>query len=149
MVAVPVSAILTSSAFINVSMTVALSVAVGAALAEIPAGQKVEALAAMVLLVSPLRRFAFNVAGTATPSGHTLHSDIARRRRKPSCRQPVACPTLRSGQPTGRPEQSDSDSRTGVATGGRSVKRLRSWNESREPRAERSVSMLMTVWLRR
>ena len=57
--------------------------------------------------------------------------------------------TLRSGQPTGRPERSDSDSRTGVATGGRSVKRLRSRNESREPRAERSVSMPMTVWLRR
>lgn len=162
MVAVPVSAILTSSVFINVSTTVALSVAVDAALAEIPAGQKVEALAALVLLVgaiqvfaglfrlgflirfvsnavmigflngvavliilgqlsdltgyqsafsnrvvqrldlllrigevnvqvtligsatlaaivllvSPLRRFAFNVAGTATPSGHTRHTRI-------------------------------------------------------------------------
>ena len=33
------------------------------------------------------------------------HSDIDRRRRKLSCRQPVAGPTLRSGQPTGWPRQ--------------------------------------------
>jgi hypothetical protein len=37
----------------------------------------------------------------------------------PSCRQPMACPTLRSGQPTGWPERPDSNLRTGIATGGR------------------------------
>jgi SulP family sulfate permease len=55
MVAVPVGAILTSSVFINVSTTAALSVAVGAALAEIPAGQRVEALAALVLLAGAIQ----------------------------------------------------------------------------------------------
>jgi len=33
----------------------------------------------------------------------------------------VACPTLRSGQPTGWPERPESDSRTGIATGGRPI----------------------------
>ena len=55
MVAVPVGAILTSSVFINVSTTAALSVAVGAALADIPAGMKVEALAILVLLVGAIQ----------------------------------------------------------------------------------------------
>lgn len=55
MVAVPVGAILTSSVFINVSTTAALSVAVGAALADIPADMKVEALAILVLLVGAIQ----------------------------------------------------------------------------------------------
>lgn len=55
MVAVPVGAILTSSVFINVSTTAALSVAVGAALADIPADTKVEALAILVLLVGAIQ----------------------------------------------------------------------------------------------
>ena len=58
MVAVPIGAFLTSSVFINVSTTAALSVAVGAALAEIPAGQKVEALAALVLLAGAIQLLA-------------------------------------------------------------------------------------------
>jgi hypothetical protein len=36
---------------------------------------------------------------------------------KPSCRQPVACPTLRLGQPTGWPMRLDSNSRAGIAAG--------------------------------
>lgn len=55
MVAVPIGAILTSSVFINVSTTAALSVAVGAALVDIPAGQRLEALAALVLLVGAIQ----------------------------------------------------------------------------------------------
>lgn len=55
MVAVPVGAILTSSVFINVSTTAALSVAVGAALADTPADMKVEALAILVLLVGAIQ----------------------------------------------------------------------------------------------
>lgn len=51
MVAVPIGAIFTSSVFMNVSTTAALAVAAGAALAEIPAGQRMEALATLVLLV--------------------------------------------------------------------------------------------------
>jgi SulP family sulfate permease len=58
MVAVPIGALLTSSVFINVSTTAALSVAAGAALAEIPADQKVESLAALVLLVGAIQLFA-------------------------------------------------------------------------------------------
>ncbi|MCW5734210.1 MAG: SulP family inorganic anion transporter [Enhydrobacter sp.] len=58
MVAVPVGAILTSSVFINVSTTAALSVAVGAALADVPAGLKVESLAILVLLVGAIQLFA-------------------------------------------------------------------------------------------
>ena len=58
MVAVPIGAFLTSSVFINVSTTAALSVAVGAALAEIPAGQKAEALAALVLLAGAIQLLA-------------------------------------------------------------------------------------------
>lgn len=54
-VAVPIGAILTSSVFINVSTTAALSVAVGAALVEVPAGQRLEALAALVLLVGAIQ----------------------------------------------------------------------------------------------
>ena len=51
MVAVPVGAIFTGSVFMNVSSTAALSVAAGVVLVDIPAGQRVEALAVLVLLV--------------------------------------------------------------------------------------------------
>ena len=51
MVAVPVGAIFTSSVYMNVSTTSALSVAAGAALADIPEVERAAALAAMVLLV--------------------------------------------------------------------------------------------------
>ena len=51
MVAVPVGAIFTSSVYMNVSTTSALSVAAGAGLAGIPADDHAAALAAMVLLV--------------------------------------------------------------------------------------------------
>lgn len=54
-VAVPVGAVFTSSVFINVSTTAALSVAAGAALADIPAGQRMGALAALVLLVGVIQ----------------------------------------------------------------------------------------------
>ncbi len=50
MVAVPIGAVFTSSVYMNVSSTAALSVAAGAVLADIPAGQKLEALAVLVLL---------------------------------------------------------------------------------------------------
>ena len=55
MVAVPVGAIFTSSVFMNVSSTAALSVAVGVVLADIPAGQRVEALVVLVLLVGAIQ----------------------------------------------------------------------------------------------
>ena len=58
MVAVPIGAIFTSSVFMNVSTTSALSVAVGAGLAYIPAGQKLEALAMLALLVGVLQLLA-------------------------------------------------------------------------------------------
>ena len=58
MVAVPVGAIFTSSVFINVSTTAALSVAAGAVLTDIPAGQRMEALAALVLLVGAIQLLA-------------------------------------------------------------------------------------------
>ena len=51
--------------------------------------------------------------------GTSAQSSYRWRRRKLSCRQPVACPTVLSGQPTGGPERPASDSRTGIATGGR------------------------------
>jgi SulP family sulfate permease len=58
MVAVPIGAIFTSSVYMNVSTTSALSVAAGAGLADIPDGQKVEALAVLVLLVGVLQLLA-------------------------------------------------------------------------------------------
>ena len=51
MVAVPTAALFTSSVFMNVSSTAALSLAAGAELAEVSADQRIPALAAMVLLV--------------------------------------------------------------------------------------------------
>ena len=51
MVASPIGAIFTGSAFMNVSTTAALSVAAGAALTDIPAGERPEALTALVLMV--------------------------------------------------------------------------------------------------
>lgn len=51
MVAVPIGAIFTSSVYMNVSTTGALSVAAGAGLADFPAAQRLEALAVLVLLV--------------------------------------------------------------------------------------------------
>jgi SulP family sulfate permease len=58
MVAVPVGAIFNSSVFMNVSSTAALSVAAGVVLAEFPAGQKVEALLMLVLLVGVIQSLA-------------------------------------------------------------------------------------------
>ena len=58
MVAVPVGAIFTSSVFMNVSTTAALSVAAGVVLADFPAGQKVEALVVLVLLVGVIQLLA-------------------------------------------------------------------------------------------
>ena len=58
MVAVPVGAIFTSSVYMNVSTTSALSVAAGAALADIPEMERAAALAAMVLLVGALQLLA-------------------------------------------------------------------------------------------
>ena len=58
MVAVPVGAIFSSSVFMNVSSTAALSVAAGVVLAEFPAGQKVEALIMLVLLVGVIQLLA-------------------------------------------------------------------------------------------
>lgn len=55
MVAVPVGAVFTSSVYMNVSTTAAMSVAAGAVLADIPAGQKLEALAVLVLLVGMIQ----------------------------------------------------------------------------------------------
>ena len=49
MVAVPVGAIFTSSVYMNVSTTSALSVAAGAGLANIPSNQKVQAMVVLVL----------------------------------------------------------------------------------------------------
>ncbi len=58
MVAVPVGAIFTSSVYMNVSTTSALSVAAGAALAEIPDAQRAAALAVLVLLVGVIQLLA-------------------------------------------------------------------------------------------
>ena len=55
MVAVPVGAIFTGSVFMNVSSTAALSVAAGVVLVDIPADQRVEALAVLVLLVGVIQ----------------------------------------------------------------------------------------------
>jgi sulfate permease, SulP family len=55
MVAVPMGAIFTSSVFMNVSTTSALSVAVGSGLAYTPASQRLEALAVLVLLVGVIQ----------------------------------------------------------------------------------------------
>ena len=58
MVAVPIGAIFTSSVYMNVSTTAALSVAAGDGLAGMPDSQKVEALAALVLLVGGIQLLA-------------------------------------------------------------------------------------------
>ena len=58
MIAVPVGALFTGSVYMNVSTTSALSVAAGSGLADIPAGQKVEALAVLVLLVGVIQLLA-------------------------------------------------------------------------------------------
>lgn len=58
MVAVPMGAIFTSSVFMNVSTTSALSVAAGAGLVSIPDGQKLAALSVMVLLVGVIQLLA-------------------------------------------------------------------------------------------
>jgi sulfate permease, SulP family len=58
MVAVPIGAIFSSSVFMNVSTTGALSVAAGAGLAGMPASQKLEALAVLVLLVGVIQLLA-------------------------------------------------------------------------------------------
>jgi SulP family sulfate permease len=58
MIAVPVGAIFSSSVFMNVSSTAALSVAAGVALTEVPAGQKVEALIVLVMLVGVIQLLA-------------------------------------------------------------------------------------------
>ena len=58
MVAVPVGAIFSSSVFMNVSTTGALSVAAGVVLLEFPAGQRVEALVVLVLLVGVIQLLA-------------------------------------------------------------------------------------------
>ena len=58
MVAVPVGAIFSSSVFMNVSSTAALSVAAGVVLTEFPGGQKVQALVVLVLLVGVIQLLA-------------------------------------------------------------------------------------------
>ena len=58
MIAVPVGAIFTSSVFMNVSTTSALSVAAGAGLAGVPASQRMEALAVLVFLVGAIQLLA-------------------------------------------------------------------------------------------
>src|SRR5512137_2019734 len=54
MVAVPVAALTTGSVFMNVSTTAALSVAAGAELAAFEPGDRLAALAALVLLVGAI-----------------------------------------------------------------------------------------------
>jgi SulP family sulfate permease len=58
MVAVPIGAIFTSSVFMNVSTTSALSVAVGAALVDVSATARTEALVVLVLLVGVIQLLA-------------------------------------------------------------------------------------------
>ena len=58
MVAVPIGALFTSSVYMNVSTTAAISVAVGAVLADFPADQKVEAMIVLVLLVGVIQLLA-------------------------------------------------------------------------------------------
>jgi len=55
MVAVPVGALVSSSAFMNVSTTGALSVAAGVALVNFPPGERAEALVLLVLLVGVIQ----------------------------------------------------------------------------------------------
>ena len=57
-VAVPIGAIFSSSVYMNVSTTAALSVAVGAVLIDFPAGQREEALVVLVLLVGVIQLLA-------------------------------------------------------------------------------------------
>jgi sulfate permease, SulP family len=58
MIAVPVGAIFTSSVFMNVSTTSALSVAAGASLVNVPPSQRLAALAVLVLLVGGIQLLA-------------------------------------------------------------------------------------------
>ena len=58
MVAVPVGAIFSSSVFMNVSSTAALSVAAGVVLVEFPADRRAEALVVLVLLVGLIQLLA-------------------------------------------------------------------------------------------
>jgi SulP family sulfate permease len=58
MVAVPIGALFTSSVYMNVSTTSALSVAAGSGLADTPASQRMEALAVLVLLVGVIQLLA-------------------------------------------------------------------------------------------
>jgi SulP family sulfate permease len=58
MLAVPVGALFTSSVFMNVSTTSALSVAAGAGLEGIASGQKAQALVALVLMVGAIQLLA-------------------------------------------------------------------------------------------
>lgn len=58
MLALPIGALVTSSVFMNVSTTSALSVAAGAGLAGIPDDQKAQALAALVVLVGLIQLLA-------------------------------------------------------------------------------------------
>ena len=58
MVAVPIGALFTSSVYMNVSTTAAISVAVGAALTDFPPGQKGEAMIVLVLLVGVIQLLA-------------------------------------------------------------------------------------------
>src|SRR5512137_724199 len=58
MVAVPIGAIFTSSVYMNVSTTSALSVAAGSGLADIPSSQRMEALAVLVLLIGVIQLLA-------------------------------------------------------------------------------------------
>ncbi|MCX7111271.1 MAG: SulP family inorganic anion transporter [Proteobacteria bacterium] len=58
MVAVPIGALFTSSVYMNVSSTAAISVAVGAALTDFPADQKMEAMIVLVLLVGVVQLLA-------------------------------------------------------------------------------------------
>jgi len=58
MVAVPVAAIFSSSVFMTVSTTGALSVAAGVVLREFPPGQRIEALVVLVLLVGVIQALA-------------------------------------------------------------------------------------------
>jgi sulfate permease, SulP family len=58
MIAVPIGAIFTSSVFMNVSTTSALSVAAGAGLVNVPASQRLEALAVLTLLVGVIQLLA-------------------------------------------------------------------------------------------
>jgi SulP family sulfate permease len=58
MIAVPVGAIFTSSVYMNVSTTSALSVATGAGLEAIPDSQKMQALAVLVLLMGLMQLLA-------------------------------------------------------------------------------------------